>query len=371
MRVLRARVHALLDRLVKQHSSPGRLAAAVFVGCVVGCSPLFGLHLPICVLLALLFRLNQVVVYAAANISIPPLVPFLGFASVQLGGLMLRGRFATLELAEVTALGVAAVAGRFFVDWLVGGLALGAGIGAAAAVLTRAWLRSRAAKAPIGDPIGAVLDAASRRYDRAPRRLKWYARMKVRMDPCYREILALLRPNDRVVDLGSGLGLLPLAIGMLGEGRSAIGIEWDAKKVAAGVRALEGLAAAALREGDLRSTPIPDCDVVTLVDVLHYFDDATQSEILRRAAGALSPRGRMLIREADPAAKRGAALTRIGERLVTRLGWNRGARVNFRPIAVLRADLERLGFDVSVTPLFGELHPGNVLIVAVSPDGGR
>ena len=364
--MLRARVHALLDRLLKQHSSPSRLAAAVFVGCVVGCSPFWGLHLPICIALAFLLRLNQVAVYAAANISIPPLAPVLGFACVQLGGLILRGRLVTLALADVTTGNVAALAAGFFVDWLVGGLALGAGIGSVAALLTHRWLLARAARQETKnrDPIGELLDAAGRRYDRAPRHLKWYARMKYGMDPCYREILALVQPQDRVVDLGSGLGMLPLAIGLFGEGRSAIGIEWDAAKVAAGVRALQGVAGAALCEGDLRSAPIPDCDVVTLVDVLHYFDDVTQRDILRRAAGSLSARGRILIREADPAAQRGASLTRLGERLVTRLGWNRGLGVHFRPIADLSADLEQLGLTVSVRPLAGELHPGNVLIVA-------
>lgn len=358
-------MRALLDRILKQHNSPSQLAAAVWVGCIVGCSPFFGLHLPICIALALLFRLNQVVVYAAANVSIPPLAPFLGFACVQLGGLIRRQEWVALSLSDVTWRNVATIASGFFVDWLVGGLALGAGIGAVGALLTLAWLLPRAAGTTSTDPTGALLDAASRRYDGAPRHLKWYARMKLRMDPCYRELLARLQPNDRVVDLGSGLGLFPLLIGLSGEGRSAIGIEWDTAKVAAGVGALDGVASAALREGDLRSAPIPDCDVVTLVDVLHYFEDATQRDILRRAAGSLSPRGRMLIRDADPAARRGASLTRLVERLATKLGWNRGPIVHFRPIADLSADLEQLGFSVSVTPLAGELHPGNVLIVAV------
>ena len=78
-------MRALLHALVHEHTEPGRLALAVFTGAVVGCSPLFGLHLPICIALAWLFRLNQLVVYGAANISVPPMIPILGFASVELG----------------------------------------------------------------------------------------------------------------------------------------------------------------------------------------------------------------------------------------------------------------------------------------------
>src|SRR5438552_3250479 len=81
----RARVHAWLGALLDEHSSPGRLAAAALVGAIVGVTPFFGLHLPLCVGLAWLLRLNKVTVYAAANISIPPTAPFLGYAAVQVG----------------------------------------------------------------------------------------------------------------------------------------------------------------------------------------------------------------------------------------------------------------------------------------------
>jgi uncharacterized protein (DUF2062 family) len=153
MEPFRARIRALLARLLAQYGSPTKLAAAVFVGCVVGCSPFFGLHLPIGVGLAFLLRLNQLVVFAAANVSIPPFAPFLGFASIQLGGLIRRGELVTLTLSDVTMGNVFAMAGVFLVDWLVGGLALGAAIGSVGAVLTRAWLVARARRRTADGPI--------------------------------------------------------------------------------------------------------------------------------------------------------------------------------------------------------------------------
>ena len=62
MRSLRARLHELARHLWHEHTEPSRVAWAVFVGCLVGCTPLFGLHLPLCVALAWLFRLNKIVV---------------------------------------------------------------------------------------------------------------------------------------------------------------------------------------------------------------------------------------------------------------------------------------------------------------------
>ena len=120
-----ARVRQWFARLVAAHASPGRLAAAVLVGAVAGCTPFFGLHLWMCIALASLLRLNHVTVYAAANISIPPLVPFLGFASVQVGERLLHRRWLPMSLAEFRALGEHGDHGwagpmRQFFDWLAG-----------------------------------------------------------------------------------------------------------------------------------------------------------------------------------------------------------------------------------------------------------
>ena len=43
--------------------------------------------------------------------------------------------------------------------------------------------------------------------------------MKYVMDPCYRAIAALVPPGAYTVDLGSGLGMLPVLLGVLGAER--------------------------------------------------------------------------------------------------------------------------------------------------------
>src|SRR5262249_5814956 len=113
-----------------------------------------------------------------------------------------------------------------------------------------------------------------------------------------------------------------------------------------------------------RGFALPACDVVTLVDVLHYYDADAQRAILRRAADALRPGGRLLVREADRARTGGARFTRLVERAATRLGWNRGPAIRFRPVEELRADLEALGLRVRADEVAGRLHPGNVLLIA-------
>ncbi len=363
----RARLHAYGRALLDANASPGKLAASVFVGAIVGCTPLFGLHLWVCIALAWLLRLNQPTVYAAANISIPPMVPLVGYACTQAGERLLHGRAVSLSLgefrAQAHALGYHALATRWFVDWLAGATVVGAAVGLAMAALVYPIARSRQRAA--AEPIHRAILDASRRYAAAPRPLRMYAWFKYRLDPCYRAIAAAIPDGAFLVDLGTGLGMLPLVVALLPGQRRALGIDWDAAKLAAGRAACAGLDTVELVEGDARTHPIPPCDAITLVDVLHYYDPAAQRDLLARCAAALRPGGRLLIREGDARRDGGARWTRFVEALAVRIGWNRGeGETRFRPIEELRRELASLGLRVRLEGVSGQLHPGNVLLVA-------
>jgi uncharacterized protein (DUF2062 family)/SAM-dependent methyltransferase len=368
LRAARARIHQLVKEILQQNLSPSRLAIGVMVGCLVGCSPLIGLHLTLCIVLAWLFGLNQVVVYGAANISLPPFIPFIGFASVQLGERARHGHWLTVHLADFTWRNASTWAKTLFVDWLIGGVFVGILIGLVAGAVVFFIARRRAARSGAGDASEERLDVAmglaARRYAGAARRFRYYARMKYRMDPCYRAIAPLVPPGAFTVDLGTGLGMLPVLLGVLGQGRRALGIEWDAAKAASGADAAKGLDGIEIREGDALEVTLPACDVIALVDVLHYHPALAQRALLQRCYQALRPGGRLLVREGDRARSGGARFTRLIERVVTRLGWNRGPEVRFRPIDELKGELEALGLAVRAGEVAGRLHPGNVLLIA-------
>jgi len=214
------------------------------------------------------------------------------------------------------------------------------------------------------DPIERALKAAAARYVGLHPRFRWYARLKYRMDPCYRAIARHIGRDSFTVDLGTGLGMLPVLLGELGERRRALGIEWDPEKLGCGLHAARGLPGVEMVEGDLHAFPLPACDVITLVDVLHYYEADGQEALLKRCRAALRPGGRLLIRESDGARRGSARWTRIVETWATRMGWNRGPAVRFRPISELRTALVELGFRVDEDEVAGRLNPGNVLLVA-------
>ncbi len=102
--------------------TPRRAAASVALGLFIGCIPVFGLHLPLCLAACLPLRLDTPVAYLAANISNPFVAPWLILAEVQVGAFLLTGQAAPFDIETAKHLGV----GSFLSFALVGALIVGA-----------------------------------------------------------------------------------------------------------------------------------------------------------------------------------------------------------------------------------------------------
>src|SRR5579883_2762975 len=168
LRRLHTRVLEYARLLLAEHRQPQRVAAAIVCGCIVGCLPLFGLHFFICIGVSRLLRLNLPIMYGAANVSIPPLVPFLGWGSVQLGERLLHGRFLTLSRIEFTGAALPQLVTRFFLSWMTGGALLGAALGVLLSGIVYVILRRRSKgkekqTAP-DDAVSAAIERAAQRY---------------------------------------------------------------------------------------------------------------------------------------------------------------------------------------------------------------
>jgi SAM-dependent methyltransferase len=313
----------------------------------------------VCVALARLFRLNQVVVYGAANISIPPIAPFLGAACIAVGGRLIHGRSIAVSIEALRGSSPWHIARSLFVDWMAGAPFVGGAIGVVLGSIVGGIAWARRARQ---DPFRPVLRAVSARYTHAPMSMRQYAWWKVRLDPVYRAVAAALEGKREIVDLGTGMGILPLVLVTKDPGAHVVGIDHDAGKIHAARCATEGLPID-LVVGDVRSHTLDACEAVTLIDVLHYFDVDDQKTIVDRAFEALRPGGVLLVREGETG-ERGSRWTRMIERIAIASRWNRGKAPTWRSIDGLRLQLEGLGAKVDVTPVAGTLHPGNVLVRA-------
>lgn len=252
------------------------------------------------------------------------------------------------------------------------------------------------AKAPHADTVSspdtdrawaALHSAAAKPYQATSRWAYHWARGKLGHDPVFRGMLARgeLPARARIVDIGCGQGLIaslmqacadlqraggwPDAWPTAASSSAYTGIELMPKDVARAQAALQGLA---LKPrfvcADMCKAEFPACDVVVILDVLHYVDHAAQDGVLQRVRNALQPQpgqpARLLLRVGDADSAGGFAASQWVDRIVT---WARGHRVppTFgRPLGDWVAALERLGFTVKAVPQSQGTPFANVLLVA-------
>ena len=106
-----------------------------------------------------------------------------------------------------------------------------------------------------------------------------YVRGKLAGDPVYAATATLVAGTALpLLDIGCGIGLLGLYLHALGHARPYLGVDHDARKIAAGQQAVQraGLGALmSLRHADVAELP-PMHGHVALLDVLHYLPAARQ-----------------------------------------------------------------------------------------------
>jgi glycosyltransferase involved in cell wall biosynthesis len=78
------------------------LALSVAFGIFMGIIPIWGYQLVSAIFLAYLFKLNKTIVIISANISLPPLIPFILFVSVKTGELVLDVKTGLNFHSEIT-----------------------------------------------------------------------------------------------------------------------------------------------------------------------------------------------------------------------------------------------------------------------------
>jgi uncharacterized protein (DUF2062 family)/trans-aconitate methyltransferase len=363
-------IQDVLYKLRTEGMSPGKQAAAVALGVFIGVSPLYGLHLALCILLARLFRLNAGLTYLAAHISLPGITPFLLLAELETGRRLRGQSYLHVHIHNLRDLDLRQVA----LDLTIGTLAIGTVLAALFALFAW-WLARRRQAHP---ELEALLEESACHYLK-PGMLHWeFVRGKLRHDPIYFSLLreGLLPPEGKLLDLGCGRGIVFALIlgareqwakGKYPEGWAPPpprltfhGIEGRPKVAEAAREALEDLAG--IETGDLRTIDYPQADAILLLDVLHYLPAADQEAVLSKAVAVLHPGGVLLLREADAAAGWRFTATRVQERLSALLRRHWGQRFHYRSAEEWRDLLKGLGLTVDTQPMGMGTPYANVLV---------
>lgn len=84
-------LRVIRNEAVKPDETNFSKALSLGFGCFMGIVPIWGFQLLIGIPLSVLFRMNKVLFIAAANISIPPMIPIILYASMMMGQLVTIG----------------------------------------------------------------------------------------------------------------------------------------------------------------------------------------------------------------------------------------------------------------------------------------
>jgi len=228
-----------------------------------------------------------------------------------------------------------------------------------------------------------LVAAAALRYRPAGLGPYWFARGKLGGDPVFSAILrqGLIPDKARVIDLGCGQGVLlallaaaqdphqrqswPSGLPPLPRDIVAHGVDLRADAIEAARIALGHGAHVAV--SDIRDAKLTECDVVTILDVLHYLDFDAQRRLLERVYAALPSGGRLLLRAGDAAMGLRFRFTVVTDWLITLIRGRVQGRFWTRRGEEWLQLVRDVGFRAAVQPMCEGTPFANVLIVGHRP----
>jgi len=207
--------------------------------------------------------------------------------------------------------------------------------------------------------------AIAGRYE--SRFIRGYVSGKLKHDPVYEAVLARLDRSARpLLDLGCGVGILPLCLEARGLGRKVMGIDLDQRKIEQARRAIPPSLDVTFHTQDIRNPVEGFRGDVMMLDVLHYFTGDDQRLILNQAAGYAND-GMIIIRDCLRDSSWRYRLTVLQESFSGAIRWLQAQILNFPTRTLISETLRGHGFVEEVTPLWGRTPFNNYLMVYRRP----
>lgn len=129
------------DHLINSNESDTKLTGAVALGVFFGIMPIWGYQWAGALLVAQLLKLNKVITYTFTNISIPPMMPFILYGSIVLGGVVMGNQGSFLHDFDPANINFALVKSNLQ-QYIIGSLVLGTLVAFLAWVITFSLLRA-------------------------------------------------------------------------------------------------------------------------------------------------------------------------------------------------------------------------------------
>jgi glycosyltransferase involved in cell wall biosynthesis len=79
----------IMEDLLGNQDSPQKKALSIALGVFIGLSPFWGFHTVLVIFLAIVLKLNKAIAFTFSNVSLPPFIPFVLYASSKMGQFVL------------------------------------------------------------------------------------------------------------------------------------------------------------------------------------------------------------------------------------------------------------------------------------------
>jgi uncharacterized protein (DUF2062 family)/SAM-dependent methyltransferase len=360
IRRFQTRLRQFATTLLKEDLTPGRAAAAVFLGIFIGIVPIYGFQTIAAVSLALFFKLNKPLTVAGTFINNPLLQAPIVVCSVELGYFLRSGSFRPFHLS--------ALAGPHMKEellaWGMGSILLGVLVGGAGAALTAVAFRLKALANATSSSSGLRdrIRFVNGLYAQCARGDRGFVRWKLRLDRIFALLAAEELGSGTVVDLGCGYGMALSIAAFSDSHRRLVGCDLDAHRIMVARQALSPLNAD-LSVADIRAFDLPPAGLILILDVLQYLAAEEQLGLLKRCCSALAVDGKLIFRVHDRERGLWSAITSAFDRLI--FAWGRaGVRPLMLPATEYRSVLEKAGMQVEERRFRNRLPLAHILFIA-------
>lgn len=129
-------VQLFKEHILSPHQSNAIKAASVGFGAFMGIVPIWGFQSVVALALAVVLRLNKILVIVASNVSFPPFIPFILYGSMMFGSLLLNEPVSLPAIKGITL----DLALQSFGIYVVGSVALAVVAGTSLGLLTYVFL---------------------------------------------------------------------------------------------------------------------------------------------------------------------------------------------------------------------------------------
>lgn len=80
----------LIENVLESNDSKLKKSLSIALGVFIGIAPFWGFQTILVLFLAYIFKLNKVISFAFSNVSFPPFIPFIIFASLKIGSILVK-----------------------------------------------------------------------------------------------------------------------------------------------------------------------------------------------------------------------------------------------------------------------------------------